>query len=224
MLIFAFALSWSAPHSRLRRAPPPLPLPPPPYPPPEGIKIPGACTAVIARLNNTARLLRVVNLGDSGLLLIRGGELVAATTPQQHYFDCPFQLADKALIPVTDTPDAATTLDVPVEAGDLIMLASDGVFDNCDMGELTAALVAAAKGSRADNAHLKKYAREAALAIANVAERHSLDTEFLSPYMKEAIAQGVELSWREKLMGRQMLGGKPDDITCVVAFVVESTD
>ena len=37
-------------------------------------------------------LLHVLNLGDSGLHLIRNGVSVFQTNEQQHYFNCPFQL------------------------------------------------------------------------------------------------------------------------------------
>lgn len=33
-----------------------------------------------------------VNLGDSGLIIFRDGNIVFKTVEQQHYFNCPYQL------------------------------------------------------------------------------------------------------------------------------------
>lgn len=53
---------------------------------------------------------------------------------QQHYFNTPFQLS----VPppghggnvLSDSPESADTLSFPVKDGDVILVATDGVFDN----------------------------------------------------------------------------------------------
>lgn len=51
----------------------------------------GASTACIVGMDNVGRLFGV-NLGDSGVRLIRGGKIVFRTKEQQHFFNCPYQL------------------------------------------------------------------------------------------------------------------------------------
>ena len=52
---------------------------------------------------------RICNLGDSGFIHIRNGDIIERSTEQTHYFNCPYQLS----IPtpghnsITDTPDKA---------------------------------------------------------------------------------------------------------------------
>lgn len=58
------------------------------------------------------------------------------------------------------------------------------------------------------------------------------DPEYSSPYIQEALSQGLDLPWWEKVMktkivdGRlqvgQLSGGKLDDITVLVARVTEA--
>ena len=56
--------------------------------------------------------------------------------------------------------------------------------------------------------------------ISALAQEHSLDSTYLSPYILEARQQpGLDLGigWFEKvILKKEPLGGKPDDITCVV--------
>jgi hypothetical protein len=52
----------------------------------------GACTACVIGMDNTGRVYGV-NLGDSGVLIIRDGKKIFKTKEQQHQFNCPFQLS-----------------------------------------------------------------------------------------------------------------------------------
>ena len=55
--------------------------------------ISGSCTACIVSLYKEQNTLYTANLGDSGFLVIRKGQVVHQSTEQQHYFNTPFQLA-----------------------------------------------------------------------------------------------------------------------------------
>ena len=55
--------------------------------------IPGSCTACLVALDKEEKTLYSANLGDSGFILIRQGEVVHRSAEQQHYFNTPFQLA-----------------------------------------------------------------------------------------------------------------------------------
>ncbi|PNX76935.1 putative protein phosphatase 2C 26-like protein, partial [Trifolium pratense] len=51
----------------------------------------GSATVIIAMLEKNGNL-KIANVGDCGLRVIRNGQVIFSTTPQEHYFDCPYQL------------------------------------------------------------------------------------------------------------------------------------
>lgn len=53
----------------------------------------GSSTACIVVLDRQSHQLHTANLGDSGFLVVRGGEVVHRSDEQQHYFNTPFQLS-----------------------------------------------------------------------------------------------------------------------------------
>ncbi|KAK7933247.1 hypothetical protein WMY93_004143 [Mugilogobius chulae] len=53
----------------------------------------GSSTACIVALDRQSHTLHTANLGDSGFLVVRGGEVVHRSDEQQHYFNTPFQLS-----------------------------------------------------------------------------------------------------------------------------------
>ena len=57
---------------------------------------------------------------------MREGRIVFASPSQQHFFDCPYQLGDES----TDTPADAELLSVGVQEGDILVIGSDGLWDN----------------------------------------------------------------------------------------------
>jgi hypothetical protein len=79
------------------------------------------------------------NLGDSGFMLVRGGEIVYETEPQQHGFNYPFQLmysTEERQMANSDTPEMAVSMTHDAELGDVVILASDGLWDNVGNSEL----------------------------------------------------------------------------------------
>lgn len=53
----------------------------------------GSSTACIVVLDRRSHRIHTCNLGDSGFLVVRGGEVVHRSDEQQHYFNTPFQLS-----------------------------------------------------------------------------------------------------------------------------------
>ncbi len=94
----------------------------------------GSSTACIMMLSHADRLLRTANIGDSGFLVVRNGEVVHRSREQQHSFNTPFQLSlppsEMASDVLSDRPESADSYEFPVEDGDVILLATDGIFDN----------------------------------------------------------------------------------------------
>lgn len=92
----------------------------------------GSSTACVLILNRENSTVYSANIGDSGFIVVRKGQIIHRSEEQQHYFNTPFQLS---LPPpgqnvLSDSPDSADTLSFPVENGDVILAATDGVFDN----------------------------------------------------------------------------------------------
>ena len=49
---------------------------------------------------------------------------------QQHAFNMPYQLASARLLPEADAPEDADVYELDVEPGDVVVLGTDGLFDN----------------------------------------------------------------------------------------------
>jgi len=160
----------------------------------------GSSTACVASLNRLSGELKVANLGDSGALLVKGssGACVLESKAQQHRFNCPFQLM---VAPEGfgggDHPSTADVYTARVEAGDLLVLATDGLLDNVSP-EQAAAVAAAMRSSEPG------LIAERLLALARRRAQGWEDTPFSIAARKH---------------GFHHLGGKPDDITVVVAKV-----
>lgn len=156
----------------------------------------GSSTACVASLDRLSGDLRIANLGDSGALLVRArsGDCVLESKAQVHRFNCPYQLCCHG---GGDAPGRADIYTTRAEPGDLLVLATDGFLDNvsAEMATRTAAaLLDKEPGVIADSL----------LALAQ-AKAESMDD---TPFALEARRHGYRHN-----------GGKPDDITVVVARV-----
>ncbi|BBN18618.1 protein phosphatase PTC7 [Marchantia polymorpha subsp. ruderalis] len=153
----------------------------------------GSTTAVVASISG--QTLTVVNMGDTGFLVVRDGEAVARSTPMQRGFNFPYQIGS-----VGDDPFLAEVYRVPVEKGDVIILGSDGLFDNLFENQIVEIVDKLLQ--------LKSEPETVAKELANIAHKVGATQEGMSPFAKEAQAVGYSYS-----------GGKMDDITAVVSFV-----
>ncbi|XP_042399417.1 probable protein phosphatase 2C 1 isoform X1 [Zingiber officinale] len=164
----------------------------------------GSATVIIAILEKNG-ILKVANVGDCGLRLIRRDQVVFATSPQDHYFDCPYQLSSEIY---GQTYQDATVCSLELIEGDTVVMGSDGLFDNIFDHEIISAL----SGSQ--------DVSEAANKLANLAHYHSMDSNFDSPYSLEARSRGFDVPWWKKVLGTKLVGGKLDDITVIVGRVI----
>jgi protein phosphatase PTC7 len=153
----------------------------------------GASTAVVGSIGVDG-FLRVLNLGDSACVVIRQRRVTARTREISHYFDCPYQLS----VDSPDRPRDGTKFNVELMKGDLVLMGSDGIFDN-----LTDDQIATIATSDTD---LNKIARR----IAEYSRKVSLDKTAPTPYAKLAKRYG-DPDYQDGV------GGKVDDICCVVA-------
>jgi len=154
----------------------------------------GASTAVVASIGENG-FLQVLNVGDSCCMVVRDGKVTAKTREISHYWECPYQLSEDS----PDQPKEGTKLNVELISGDLVIMGSDGVFDNVNNYVLLD-LVAESQSVK-PTALAKK--------ICDVSREVSLDKTAVTPYSKQAQRRGDE-DYRDGL------GGKVDDVSCVV--------
>ena len=102
----------------------------------------GGSTACVAVTNPEGRM-RIANLGDSGFLHLRLGTVHHYSNPQTHAFNTPYQMSltppeilrqAKVFggVPLDDKPERADLGDYMLQNGDVLVLATDGVWDNLD--------------------------------------------------------------------------------------------
>lgn len=175
----------------------------------------GSSTACIVCLENDR--LHASNLGDSGFMLIRApddtldlkeainpnttsvaGEVGYMSPQQQHEFNFPYQIGSADSM--SDPPQAAQRFTVEVMPGDVLIIATDGLFDNVYPDEAASVIMAAKR--RGDGPG------EAALMLAQHARTRAGDPAHLSPF-----AYGAQQ------LGYRYFGGKMDDITVLCAYV-----
>lgn len=171
----------------------------------------GSATIIIAMLEKNGTL-KIANVGDCGLRVLREGRIIFATSPQEHYFDCPFQLSSEI---AGQTYKDAMVYSTEVKEGDIIVMGSDGLFDNVFDHEIEG-VVSRFEGSDPEVAH------KTVEALANLASVHARDPAFDSPYCLEARIQGFDVPAWKKLLGIKFTGGKLDDITVIVGTVVNA--
>ncbi|KAJ7224232.1 phosphatase 2C-like domain-containing protein [Mycena pura] len=174
----------------------------------------GSSTACIISLNSANGLLRSANLGDSGFSIIRSSSILYSQPVQTHFFNCPKQLTK--LPPPSgkrfrgacvDSPREAQTYRTQLCDGDVIVAYTDGLSDNVFLHELVEICSAEPVAGESDD--------EQAQAMA----------DRLVMYARECMATKTRVSPFERLAVREGMffpGGKPDDVTAVVALVRET--
>lgn len=171
----------------------------------EGVQ--GSCTACLLTINKGTGRLQAATLGDSGFLIVgprapQHGDLemtVKFRTPQlEHEFGCPYQLGHHRY---ANSPCDADLAALPVSSGDVVVMGSDGLLDNMSetevVNEVSKLIAAGAKpGAMAQR-------------IAKVAFDNSVDKHRVTPYSRAA-TEAFDMVYS---------GGKPDDITVLVAVI-----
>lgn len=203
-----------------------------------------ACVA-IAKGDGT---LEVANLGDSGYVQLRLNAVHNYSEPQTHAFNTPYQLS---IVPEKVLKQAAAfggthLVDLPTDAnvsqhslrhGDVLVFASDGVWDNLSsqdilrivsrlmigagawqhthegisVGSSLPHFILADDGESGTN-EIPSLQSFLAVGITGEAKAASVNTKVDGPFAREVQKYYPDEQWR---------GGKVDDICVVVAIVVE---
>lgn len=185
----------------------------------------GSSTACVVMINKETGQLKFGNLGDSGFVLLSPIDTVEGfgtryrikfkSESQQHRFNMPYQIT---LVPpngrVSDTTDLTATdassnpaKKLSVEAGDIVLLMTDGVLDNIFDDELEELVSSSVTRNSRKNNH-KDVPNLVAQDVAFKARELSENSMRESPFTLEARKHGLTY-----------LGGKEDDITVVAAII-----
>ncbi|OHT07150.1 putative protein phosphatase 2C 1 [Tritrichomonas foetus] len=159
----------------------------------------GSTTATIAKLNDNN--LSIINVGDSGCHVYREFKNIFQTKTTSHRFNFPYQLGFQS----NTVPSNGTLDSLLVYSSDIIVCASDGLWDNVYNSDIEQLLYDAYEA----DLNPKVFTKRAAKKLAEMAYKNSEDKEFDSPFVKEAINNGIYF----------FSGGKPDDVTVVVSIV-----
>ncbi|KAI1329149.1 protein serine/threonine phosphatase 2C [Xylariaceae sp. FL0255] len=206
----------------------------------------GGSTASIAIANENG-ILEVANLGDSGFVQLRLNAVHTYSEPQTHAFNTPYQLS---IVPASmlaraaafggaqlcDYPKDADVTQHHLKHGDILVFASDGVWDNLfnqDILRIASRLMTGIGAWKATDdgiqvaGDLRKYTQaedsmqrpltlQSALAIeiTGAAKAASTNQRLDGPFAKEVQKYYPQENWH---------GGKVDDICVVVAVVCDNS-
>jgi protein phosphatase PTC7 len=180
------------------------------------------CAAILdATTKNNIKIMRTVNMGDSGYMLIRPNNNTIINNPnkvlnkmlkdeqeqplnilykseeQIHGFNTPFQVGYD-----TDKPEAAFETEHEIQENDIIIMGTDGLWDNLFLPQILAIIKPFCELSFV----LNDITLIAEL-IGETCENYSKNNKYQSPFCKKT--------------GGLRLGGKMDDITIIVSQIVK---
>jgi protein phosphatase PTC7 len=178
----------------------------------------GTTTACVITLNETNHFIKALNLGDSGFVLFRWSEIENGWIPiihskeQQHYFNCPRQMGTKT----DDIPEHGDEYRISVHLGDVLVLGTDGVFDNIfdtEIGELLGKrLNPSVINEETCMGKMNELLTTIADDIASLAVSSSHDVIRQTPFSVGANRHGYNHH-----------GGKQDDVTVLVSAIVRNS-
>ncbi|ETW02305.1 hypothetical protein H310_05852 [Aphanomyces invadans] len=198
-----------------------------------GDKNPGGSTAVFLVLDKLSKSLETANLGDSGYIVIRNGAKHFRSVEQTWAFNAPYQLSlypswmrnggDHYL------PKDAFTTKHTMQHGDIVIVGSDGLFDNVFdeeiltetdkfLGHVLKAHPDFANHLKSSNVNalqpevvsaLKKAMMDLSYSLTLMANTFAHDKSRESPFSKLA----------KEGYGYQFQGGKVDDTTVLAVYI-----
>nr|VDD48108.1 unnamed protein product [Brassica oleracea] len=155
----------------------------------------GSSTALIAHLSNNE--LQIANIGDSGFMVVRNRTVLQKSSPIFHHFCFPLHITRG-----DDVLKLAEVYHVNLEVGDVVITATDGLFDNLYEKEIVSIVC------RLLEQGLEPQQRIAELVAAKAQEVGRSETE-RTPFADAAKEEGHD-GYR---------GGKLDAVTVIVSLV-----
>ncbi|KAL6058227.1 Protein phosphatase [Balamuthia mandrillaris] len=156
--------------------------------------ITGSSTALVLLLDDC--VLNASYLGDSSFMVIRDSQIIHRSEEQQHYFNCPYQLGSDG-----DSPRKAVETTLEMQEGDIIIVGTDGLFDNMFDKQILDLVNQAKQKGMSEEAIAQLLAKNAQA----IAKKPNVEVPF-----------GVNCY---KMRGLRYLGGKLDDVCVIVAAI-----
>jgi protein phosphatase PTC7 len=178
-------------------------------------KVAGSCTIAIAKYRDEK--VEIVSLGDCETAHLRDGKVVMKTDIQEHAWNQPYQLSDPDFN-VADLPEDALIFEIDVIPGDIIIMGSDGFWDNVWDSELEETITASnsMRHTYDGAAGWEMEASNLASRLVELAEEHSLNESYASPFADEK--QRAQYPAFLQPILSPGVGGKEDDITVIVSL------
>ncbi|KDQ60840.1 hypothetical protein JAAARDRAFT_190980 [Jaapia argillacea MUCL 33604] len=187
----------------------------------------GSSTACLINLNASSGVLRSANLGDSGYSIIRSSAIVYRQPAQTHFFNCPKQLtkipSDARVFrgACVDSPSDADVYETRLRDGDIIIAYTDGLSDNVFPSEMVSICSLVARQSQ------NRPIDELQQMLPGQLEDEQVQTmaDRMVEYAKLCMNNKKRVSPFERSAAREGMyfrGGKPDDVTVVLALVRET--
>jgi protein phosphatase PTC7 len=167
----------------------------------------GSSTVCCLYLDPLSNTLYSVNIGDSAYMILRKDnvknlyKILYKSEEQTHGFNIPYQVGKEG-----DNPRNAQVNKIQLQVDDLVILATDGLWDNLSDEEITNVCNSFLDQKELEPMRLSKY-------IAEKVSLLSLKKDYESPFSKRA-----------KENGYLFLGGKPDDITILIAKISQISE
>ncbi|GAB4838330.1 hypothetical protein Ancab_027860 [Ancistrocladus abbreviatus] len=158
----------------------------------------GLATVLIAHFNH--QVLHVANIGDTGFCLIRNGFVYHKSSPMAYEFNFPLQIGRG-----DDPLEVLEEYCVDVEDGDVIVTATDGLFDNLYVHEIASIV------SKSVAASMKP--KEIADLLATTAQKVGMSASGRTPFGDAVQAAGYA----------GYSGGKLDAMTVIVSLVLKQS-
>ncbi|KAI3803836.1 hypothetical protein L1987_31998 [Smallanthus sonchifolius] len=159
----------------------------------------GSSSVLIASFND--QVLHVANIGDTGFLIIRHGAIYKKSSPSLHEFHFALQVEDS-----DDPLQLVEEYVIELEVGDIVVSATDGLFDNLYEREITMIV------SKSLQVGMKP--EEIANILATRAQEVGKSAFVRSPFSDAAQAAGYT----------GYAGGKPDNVAVIVSLVEKSSN
>lgn len=167
----------------------------------------GSSTICVGVLDKISGWLDLANLGDSCAVVFRRGHLQLMTERRQHSFNKPLQLTLDPSGKARGNPNEADHQRLRLENGDVLIMATDGLWDNMFMDQIEERL----HSYQASALSTGDFDIEAfVLELINTARQTSI-VEFQANVTPFAI--------ESEKAGTPRPGGKKDDITIIVSLV-----
>lgn len=157
-------------------------------------KSPGSSTVLVAYFDG--QVLHVANIGNSGFIIVRNGAVFKRSSPMVHGFNFPLQI-----VRGDDPTELIERYKIDLDEGDVIVTATDGLFDNLYEQEI-ASIVTKSLQTRMRLQDIAKF-------LATSAQEVGQSTSRRSPFADAVEASGY--------VG--YTGGKLDDVTVIVSHV-----